>query len=74
MQNQLQTDQSTSVLVSVGRQGWRQKKIKVIQTEMETFILTTCLRFIFLKFTYFHHRRNVFKIEEKIPEIFIHLI
>lgn len=56
-------------VVSVRRLGWRQRKLKIIQTELETSILTTCLRFIFLKFTYFHHKINAFKKEDKIPKI-----
>lgn len=49
--------------------GWRQRECKVIQIELETLVLTMCLRFILLKLNYFLHKISVFKIEDKIPEI-----
>lgn len=49
--------------------GEDKENLKVIQIELETLVLTMCLRFILLKITSFLFNINVFKIEDKIPKI-----
>lgn len=52
-----------------GEIGEDKENLKVIQIELETLVLTMCLRFILLKITSFLFNNNVFKIEDKIPKI-----